>query len=176
MKYVGIIIFVVPVVSLSTYWIICFHPYVHEVRNLSLNGIDTIKSDHDRIYRVAVAAGGKKGIRIWSIQSAYYNLYYKDYGKGNLKWHLDNMLWFFGSYLYFDERQVFGLWIECAFNECTDDVKNASLNYFGLELSKLSNQQLAELIGSVKAPMIFIPGSDRAKERARIILHKAGSM
>ena len=85
------------------------------------------------------------------------------------------MLWYFGSYLYFNEQQVFGIWIECAFNECTNDIANASLKYFGLELNKLSDEQLAELVGSVKAPKIFIPGSERAKERAKIILNKSSS-
>tara|TARA_Y100000589_G_scaffold203534_2_gene192004 strand:+ start:13136 stop:13675 length:540 start_codon:yes stop_codon:yes gene_type:complete len=174
-KFVGITILVVPVVSLSVYWFVCFQPYVHELRKLSLNGTETIKHDHDRIYRTAVAADGEKGIRIWSIRSAYYNLSFKDYGKSKLNWHLDNLLWYFGSYLYFNEQQVFGIWIECAFNECTNDIENASRRYFGLELSKLSDDQLAELVGSVKAPKIFIPGSERAKERAKIILFKSDS-
>ena len=73
-KFVGIIILVVPTVSLSVYWFACFQPFVPELRKLSLNGTETIKHDLDRIYRTAVAAGGEKEIRIWSIRSAYYNL------------------------------------------------------------------------------------------------------
>ena len=175
MKFVGITILVAPAVGLSGYWFICFQPYVYELRKLSLNGTETIKHDRDRIYRTAVASGGEKGIRVWSIRSAYYNLSFKDYGKSKLNWHLDNVLWYFGSYLYFNEQQVFGIWIECAFNECKNDIANASLKYFGLELYKLSDEQLAELVGSVKAPKVFIPGSERAKERAKIILNKSGN-
>jgi hypothetical protein len=167
-------VFIAPFVMLLVYYTLSFVPYLNDLKTLSMRGQQTIAPVESIVYSLVIADQPKLDkIRMWAIRTSYYNLNFKWHNQSSLKWHLDNFIWFVASYIHFNDREIFGIWVECAFSSCKNDLNSVALSTFGDDLKTLSNSQLADIVAAVKSPKRFAPGSDDGKKRAADILKRA---
>jgi hypothetical protein len=73
-------------------------------------------------------------------------------------WHANNLLWYGASYLHFDERAVFGIWVDCAVGDCGQGLPAAARRYLGKELAAVAPGEIRGLVRHVRYPARNIPG------------------
>ena len=124
----------------------------------------------DSLYKYAITAETKSGIRGYAVRTAYWTLVFKDEHKGNMSWHANNLLWLLASHLHFNDKEIFGLWLSCSIVGCGKGLPSASEIYYGKKLSKLTHREMVGLVAMAKSPSVFKPGSDRSEKRIEFIL------
>lgn len=162
-----------PAIALLACYLIYFAPYLSELKKLSSHGLTSISSIEKNLYSLAVAAETKQGIRNWAIHQSYEVTIPRDRRERILFRHAKNIVWLTASYLHFNDRQIFGIWVECAIENCSGSLNQASQKYFGKNLRLLTPDELAEIVASVKSPKMFPPGSAASKVRAQEIIQNA---
>ena len=89
-----------------------------------------------------------------------------------LGWHANNAMWYAASYLHFSDREVFGIWAHCALSGCGHGISKIAQEYFAKDLTSLSEREVAGLLGVIRNPDGFVPGTDRAEKRIDKVLAK----
>jgi len=139
---------------------------------LSDQGLQSISGIEENFYSLAVASETKDGIRSWAVRQSYVATAMSERNKSMLSWHANNALWRAASYLHFNDKQIFGVWVQCAIINCDSSLNHAALQYFGKDLSLLNITERAQIIASVAAPRMFKPGSELGTARAKMIIQK----
>lgn len=173
LKVTILAIFTVLFVVFGAYYLVSFAPYISALKALSHRGQEVVAPVEARVYQLAIVAEGDTAIRSWAMRQGYSNLAYKHRKGATISWQLDNALWLLASYIHLDDQEVFGIWVECVFSTCRDDLNAAAHKYFGENLATLSDHQLGAIVASARSPVMFAPGSDRGKIRTKEILRRA---
>lgn len=159
--------------AVAAWYAVSFLPHIGELQAIAVRGNASVGGIENVLYPLAVAGESKEGLRSWAVRQAYRSLVYEKTRGQMLSWHANNTLWYGASRLHLNERQVFGLWVECAIAGCGYGLKEAARKYFGKELTQLSERELAGLVAAVRNPTMFAPGSDCGEKRTKEILEKA---
>lgn len=167
-----IVVVVLPASMLLAFYFVSFVPHLSELKQLSNQGLKSISSIEEDFYSLAVASETKSGIRTWAVQQSYVTMVMSDRKKSMLSWHANNALWRAVSYLHFNDRQIFGVWVQCAIVNCDSSLNHSSLHYFGKDLGFLNVTEQAQIIASVAKPRMFKLGSELGMARANKIIQK----
>lgn len=174
-KYIArvfILTIVTPVIGLVIWYCVSFYPNLKELNKVSIEGNISIDNVNPIFSSFVVNSESKKGIRIYAMRQAFWSLVFENEGKGNISWHGNNALWFLASYIHFDEKEIFGIWVDCALFGCGKGINTAALKYYGKELHMLTEKELAGMAVLVRSPQKYKPGSKSSEERIKEIMEK----
>ncbi len=101
-----------------------------------------------------------------------HSLAYEQNPSRALIWHANNALWHAASYLHFNDRQLFGMWAQCALPGCAHGLKEVAHKDFGKELVALTERELAGLVALVQSPTRFAPDTEAGNKRTNELLEK----
>ena len=170
------IIVLVPVLWLAVWYIQSFFPHIDELHAISERGQLSMVNNKELFYKYAVAAESKEGIRKSATGMAYWSLVFsKNRPKNNLSWHFDNLFWYLASFIHFNEQDIFGIWINCAFYGCGRGLNEVSRIYYDKGLSELSKKELAGIAAFVTNPPLYKPGSKKSEDRIKQIIDKSNN-
>ncbi|MDD2800765.1 MAG: transglycosylase domain-containing protein [Methylobacter sp.] len=162
----------IPALVVSVWYAVSFLPYLSEINTYAKQGEEIVKDVNPMLYQIAVASETKEGIRSYAMSRAYSDLVYQKNRKSMLSWHANNVLWHFASYLHFDDRQIFNIWVACSLRDCGLGLKEAAQVYLGKEINSLSVKELSTLMAVVRSPSMYKPGTESGKQRTNQILEK----
>ena len=134
-------------------------PHLYELQAIAARGNASVSRVEKVLYQLATAGESKEAIRSWAVRQAYWSLVYENSRGGMLGWHANNLLWNLASRVHLNEREVFGLWVQCAISQCGYGLTAASPKYFGKDLSELSERELARLVATVRSPTKYAPAA-----------------
>jgi len=166
-RVIGIII-LIPIFTLIFWYFSSFYPHLSELNKIIKNEEKVVSSVSD-IQKLAILVESSQGIRSYALRQAYRELVFDKSPKSNAHWHTNTALWYFSSYLHFNENETFYLWSALVYSG-KKGLQESSRHLFGKELSKLNLRQKAELVAMVKAPHRFKLGSTALKKRVDSIL------
>lgn len=166
----------IPLVALSFWYALAFLPHLAELKSISTRGTKSIEGVERMLYPLAVSGETKELIRSYAISQAYSTLVHEKKPGRALEWHASRLLWYSASFIHFNEREIFGLWVECALYRCEGGLKSAARKYYSKELHDLSEKELAGLAAMIKSPSLYAPGTEAGDKRANEILGKAKAM
>jgi len=166
-RIIGTVI-LISLFSLVFWYFSSFYPHLTELNKIITNEEKTISNVSD-IHKLALRVEGSKGIRYQALQQAFRKLVFDKTPKPNIQWHTNNALWYFSSYLHFNEEETFYLWSAFVYIG-KEGLQKSSMHLFGKALSELNLRQKAELIAMVKAPHHYKLGSTALKKRVDSIL------
>ena len=169
-KFILIGIFISPFAILAVWYISSFAVNLNEMNSYATEGGKLIKTTNPIFYDLAVAAESKSTIRGFAMRNAYYSIVYEKHKSRMLWWHLNNILWYYASYLHFSDKEIFSIWVECSVSSCGKGLNDASNKYFGKNLNQLTEIELSQLVASVRSPSKYAPGSAQGNERANMLL------
>jgi len=169
-KWALVFIVAFPVFAFCLWYAFSFLTHLNELKDFSERGSKTVAGVKCSFYSLAVAGETKEGIRSYAIRQAYWSLVFDKNPSGTLSWHANNFLWYISSFLHLQEKQVFGLWVDCAYYGCGRGLKEVAHEYFGKELHEFSKRELAGLVVLVRSPTRYPPGSERAEQRVNEIM------
>ena len=106
------------------------------------------------------------------MRSAYSSLAFKGQRIKNAYWHINNIIWYFASHVHFSEREIFGLWMACAYKGCDNGFNVAAQDYFGKRLFDLSDYELAALIAAGRGDH-YAPNTEQGKQFTQKIFEEA---
>jgi hypothetical protein len=139
---------------------------------VSSEGSKIKKSASKSLYTIALAGETKVGIRSYAIKAAYTEFVFKKEHSRHLKWALNNLLWFYSSFIHFNDKDVFNIWLYFAPFEGGYGLDKSSMHYFNKPLSELSDREYATLVAIVRSPSRYKPGSSKTEKRVDSILLK----
>lgn len=176
LKILGVVIIVGPLAALLLWYAISFLPHIGELKSISARGHESIARMNSAFYPLAVAGETKQGLRSYAMRQAYWSLEFQHTPRPRrtLWWHANNLLWLGASYLHFNEREIFGLWVACALSYCDGGLHTIARQHFGKEIAHFSERELAALVAMVRSPSRYAPGTVRGEQRANRILEQAG--
>ena len=166
-RVIGMII-IIPIITLVFWYFSSFYPHLSELKTIMKNEEKIISNVSD-IYELAVMVESSQGIRSYALRQAYRKLVFDKAPKSNTHWHTNTALWYFSSYLHFNENETFYLWSALVYSG-KEGLQKSSIHLFGKELFELNLRQKAELVAMVKAPHRFKLGSTALKRRVDSIL------
>ena len=149
-----------------------FLPYMDELGVISERGNLSMGDNKKYFYRAVVAAESKDRIRSYAMRQAYWSLVYSNESKGNLKWHFNNALWYYASFVHLNDQEVFGILVDCGLFFCGKGLNKASSTYYGKKIVQLSNRELIGMAALVKSPSRYKPGSRFSENRIKKIIEK----
>ena len=174
LKRVTLAVIGVPLLALVAWYSFSFLPHLGDLNDISSRGSESITAIESVLYPLAVASESNEGIRAYAMRQAYYSLEHKDNSGRTLVWHANNILWYGASYLHFNDRELFGIWAQCALSECGQGGLNEiARKYFGKELVAFSEKELSGLVAVIRSPTKFPPRTDAGEKRATEILERA---
>jgi hypothetical protein len=173
LKIALISIFASPLVAIGVWYTISFLPYLGAVRSIASQGSQSVRGIANVFYPLLAAAESNDAQRIYAMRQAYWSLVYEPESGGNLTWHTSNFLWYIASYIHFDERQIAGIWVECALSRCDGGLSQVARKYYAENLVHLSESELAALLGAVRSPTEYAPDQKAGMDRTKAILEKA---
>lgn len=165
-----------PLAALLLWYAFSFLLHLGELKSISARGNESIARMAPAFYPFAVAGETKQGLRSYAMRQAYRSLEYRQAQGRALSWHANNLLWLGASYPHFDEREIFGLWVECALSQCDGGLENIARKHFGKEATHFSERELAALVAMVRSPSRYAPGTVRGEQRTNLILDRAKFM
>ena len=168
-RIIGVIV-LIPLIALIFWYFSSFYPHLAELNKIIKNEENAVSNISD-IQKLAVMVESKQGIRSYALQQAYRELVFDKKPKSNADWHTNTALWYFSSYLHFNENETFYLWSALVYSG-KKGLQKSSIHLYGKELLDLNIRQKAELIAMVKAPNRFKLGSSALKKRVDSILNK----
>lgn len=163
MKWIIRIIGTIILITLIFWYFSSFYPHLSELNKIIENEEKVVSNISD-IHKLAVMVESSQGIRSYALRQAYRELVFDKTSKSNTHWHTNTALWYFSSYLHFNENETFYLWSALVYSG-EKGLQKSSIHLFSKELSKLNLKQKAELVAMVKAPHRFKLGSMALKKR-----------
>lgn len=163
-------VFIFPLVVLVVWYLLSFVVNISELNKFAKKGGEVVDISNPILYELVVAAESKSTIRGFAMKNAYYSIVYEKEKSRIIWWHLNNLLWYYASYLHFSDKDVFAIWVECSLSPCGKGLNDASEKYFGKKLNLLSVTELAQLVASVRSPSKYALGSAQGNERASLLL------
>lgn len=163
----------VPLLGLVAWYSFSFLPHLRDLNDISSRGNESVKVIESVLYPLAVASESREGLRSYAVRQAYYSLEYKDNPGRTLVWHANNILWYGASYLHFNDREIFGIWAQCALSECGQGLNKIARKYFGKDLASFSEMELSGLVAMIRSPTMFAPSTEAGEKRAAEILERA---
>ncbi|MCW8924217.1 MAG: transglycosylase domain-containing protein [Gammaproteobacteria bacterium] len=151
-KYLFSLMVLMPIISISVWYLVSFHPFLSKLNEISEIVSRSVPDVSEKLYLIVHANETDNDIRKYAMRQAYRSLSYDATKEGNISWHLNNFLWYFSSYLYFTNREIFYLWIDCSLYGCGKGISEASLKFFGKNIKSLSEAELITLVSFVRAP------------------------
>lgn len=172
LKIVAAIVFCAPLLAMLVWYWVSFLPHLGQLRDFSARGSQSIKDVERVLYPIALASESREQIRSYAMRQAFYSLVWEKKRSGTLGWHANNAMWYGASYLHFSEGELFGIWTHCALTGCGHGISEVARKYFAKDLSSLSEREIAGLLGIVRNPNRFAPGSAAAEKRIDEVLAK----
>lgn len=166
-RIIGTIV-LIPLITLTFWYFGNFYPHLSELNKIIKNEEKVISNVSD-IQNLAVMVESSQGIRSYSLRQAYRELVFDKKRKSTMQWHTNTALWYFSSYLHFNENETFYLWSALVYSG-KKGLQESSIYLFDKELSELNLRQKAELVAMVKAPHRFKLGSTALNQRVDSIL------
>jgi hypothetical protein len=102
-------IVLIPLIALVSWYFSSFYPHLTELNKIIKNEEKIISNVSD-FHKLAVSAESSEGIRVYALRQAYRKLVFDKGPKSNIQWHINTALWYFSSYLHFNENETFYLW------------------------------------------------------------------
>ncbi len=159
--------------SALTWYFNSYSPYISEIKRTIEISKSEIGNEISDLYKLATIVESKKSIHVYSARTSYYHLSYsKQDVRNNTAWHLNQLLWYVSNDLHFTDEDIFYLWCHFSLNVNGFGINNASLKYFSKPIQELSIEKQIQIIGMVKAPSIFIPGTDKGSQRTEMLLER----
>lgn len=173
LKRVSLAFIGMPLLALAAWYSFLFLPHLAELNDISSRGSESVKEIESVLYPLAVAGESREGLRSYAVRQAYYSLVYKDNRGRMFAWHANTILWYGASYIHFNDRELFGIWAQCALSGCGQGLNEVARKYFGKELAAFSERELAGIVAVVRSPTMFAPGTEAGEKRASEILERA---
>lgn len=167
------VIVVLPSIALLLWFALAFLPHLGEPKVLSAAGIRQTIPVAGALYPYAVASESKSRIRAYAISRAYSWLVVRKEPERAIFWHANNVLWYLASLFCFDDREVFGLWISCAWSGCGQGLPKAAHTYYGKGMEELTQRELAGLVALARNPAAFGAGTARYEKQVDSIIEAA---
>lgn len=167
-----VVLAAVPSAGIAVWYGIRFLPYLNEIHRVSERGNATADGVRDTFYPVAVAGETKLGLRQYATRQAYQSLVLQGGRETQVAWQLNTLLWYVASFLHLTDDEIFGVWVDCSTYGCGRGLSEVAQKYLGNDLAHLTPWQCAQLVAVVKAPSIFVPGSERGDRKARQIFER----
>lgn len=159
-----------PFVIFAIWYGLTYQPYKNQIEELAKYGISEAQPVMPELHKYAIAAETEYGIRVWASRQAYWYLGLDDKHTSTLSRHINSALWYAATYITFDDKEIFGVWVACSVSGCGKGLSGASKEYFGKEMALLNPHELLGLVAMVKSPRAFNPGSERSEKRIEYIL------
>jgi hypothetical protein len=169
---VAILIISILTLGVLTWYSLFFYPHLEKLNQLINEGNNSISNVSPKLYSFAVAAESKKGIRVYGMKQAFHSLVWSKERGSNISWHGNNILWLLASYIHFNEKEIFAIWVNCSISGCGKGLNAAAVKYYNKELHALNEQELLGLVVLVRSPQRFIPRSKQSEERIKKIMNK----
>jgi len=152
-----------------TWYALAYLPYVASIRTLATQGASSIQGAHPLLRPLVLADQTPAQVRSYAMRQAYFSLVFEKQRGRPFSWHANNALWYLASYLHFQDRDMIGVWAQCAFG-CGHGLKEASLQYLHKDVHLLSEREAANLVAAVKSPARYVPGSSANERRTDELL------
>ena len=159
-----------PFAAFAIWYVLSFQPYTSQIEKLAKYGNSEAQPVISELHEYAVAAETEYGIRAYASRQAYWHLVFSKKRTSTLSWHLNSVLWYVASYITFNNKEMFGVWVACSVSRCGKGLPEASKEYYGKELALMSQHELLGLVAMVKSPSTYKPGSERSEKRIEYIL------
>ena len=173
---VAILITTIPILGMFTWYSLVFYPHLEKLNQVINEGNNIISNVSPKFYAFAVAAESKKGIRVYAVKQAFHSLVWsKERGRA-ISWHGNNILWLLASYIHFDEKEIFAIWVNCSISGCGRGLNAAAVKYYNKELHALNEQELIGITVLARNPQRFTPGSKQSEELIKKIMNKKGAL
>jgi len=157
------------------WYLIYFYPTIDRMKVLSSHGIDSVGENAEILQKYALHAYEIENESIGELKK----IVIKKTFLLELKPRIDNFtlglvhyyLWQQMMKVHFDDKFIFGIWLECASTKCQEGGLNKLSNaIYKRNLSGLNNNELASLIFFIRDPDKYNIGSTGAEEKIRILL------
>jgi len=159
-----------PVVAFGIWYELSFQPYTNQIEELANYGNSEAQPVMPELHKYAVAAETEYGIRAYASQQTYWHFVFSNNRTSTLSWHINSVLWYAASYLKFDDKEIFGVWVACSVLRCGRGLPEVSKEYYGKEIARMDQHELLGLVAMVKSPSAYKPGSERSEKRIEYIL------
>lgn len=146
------------------WYAVSFLPHVSKLNSVSERTSLLDSEILSELYLLSITRETEGGVRAYAMKQAYRSLSLDPKGENNTLWHANSLLWYFASYLHFNNQEVFGLWVDCSIYGCGQGLPEASLRYYGENINNLSQRQLASLVLLVRNPKQNLE-SERSKQQ-----------
>ena len=166
-------ILLAPIISIIIWYSAFFLPYIYEIRKIAELGFQHSSPSTALIYKYALVAESRQGIRGYAVSKIHRGLLFHNKPPRSLIRNISGTLWYIASYIHFNDRDIFGVWLFCALSECDQGFQEASIRYYKKDLSSLSERELVGLVAMVRGQNYYKLGSSRLEERIDAILGKA---
>jgi hypothetical protein len=161
------------VAIVAAWHIVSFVPYLNELRKLADSGEKSLGPNRTLLCRLVMTAETNAGMRNYAIKQAYFHFVAEKHSGSTLSWHVNTLLWRAGSVIHLSEREVCGIWAECALYGCGRGLREAARRHLADELQYLTDIQLAALVVMVRSPSRFAPNTKLGSERASELLKRS---
>lgn len=140
-------------------WYACsFLPALATMQSSSARGLAALGDAARWSAALAGADEAPARMRTWSIRQSYADAHPRH--ESPTVWHLNNLLWHGASYLHFNDREMLGIWIDCAAQGCGRGLPYAARQYLGKNLRDISPLEITRLIAYARSPGRNIPTPD----------------
>ncbi len=167
-----LVLTITPVLMVIFWYLVAFIPHLHKLNEIVASGAKDISTVQTPIYEYAKVAETENGIRSYAMRQAYWELVFKESRRSQFSWHASNLLWYASSFIHFNNKEVFYIWVNCSGMPCNSGLREASKKFYGKDISALSKNELIGLVALVKAPSRYIPGTEIHKKRVEFILNR----
>ncbi|WP_369983307.1 hypothetical protein [Thalassolituus sp.] len=147
-------------VGLAAWWSIKFAPHIDDINADVLSAEGEYSGDLGGLYRLVLIAETESGIARYASSSAYARLSFET----GVIWSLNGFLWHVSIRMLLSEQEEFYLWLKAA------KLNQLAQQHFGHPILELPLEERAVVVGMVKSPSVFAPGTDRERERTQKIL------
>ena len=172
LKRALISIIFLPIFGFVGWYSINFLPHLKALHAIEAEGRTILGGSEDSIYPYALAAEGQKGIRIYAIQNLYVARILKAKRQKMLWWRIHNILWYFVSFLHFNDKEIFHIWAVYAPYENGRGLAKSANYYFNKDLASLNPKEIASIVVVVKSPSLYKPGGRRFQKRVTFLMEK----
>lgn len=158
-----------PILVFLVWYVVYFFPHLSAIKNIQREGMSLVKVIESTLYPIAIIADGNMKIRSYSIKTAYYTESLKGEKEKIANWHLSTSLWFLASYMHFNDKEIFYLWVMYAPYEKGRGLQNSSEYYYGKKINELSIEEQITILAIPKAPTLYKLDSEKLKTRVKNI-------
>lgn len=160
------------VISLIVYYLFGFKPYCPEIESIIRDTPSWYKQPSQELVDIAKFIEGSK-IKHFTVKTIL--VHFEKDRRGNLRWHVEGVLWRLLMELYFDDRDIFALWCHFFPYENGTGLNESARFYYGKDIDELNFKEIVSIIARVRSPGYYKIHPEKLEERINHLLETYSS-